>query len=242
MQIPGLHKSAQLFKRGFQSMVDLFYPQYCICCQEKCLQSNELFCEKCQYHVHPSDMFQYETNPFTDHFQGRIPLVAGSALFIYTKGGRVQQMLEALKYKNKPEIGIKIGERFGQILLNSKFVQGINCIIPVPLHKKRQILRGYNQSEKFAKGLSEILNIPVRTDILSREIATHSQVEKHRAERFENMQRVFRLLPASLKYEGSHFLLVDDVLTTGATLESCARELLQIKGSKISMLTIAMGK
>lgn len=224
---------------ALEQMLNLFYPNLCILCESRTHSTTEIFCLDCQYHVHPTRMHLLKENEFTAHFRGRIDLVNGAALYYYVKGGRVQKALELLKYKNRPDIGIRFGQFFGKLLKENPDYHSINIIIPVPLHPSRKNQRGYNQSFMIACGIVESLHAGIREDIIKRKIETLTQTERNRMERAKNMQDVFQMInPKAL--EGKHVLLVDDILTTGATLEACGRLIQQVKDVRISMVSLAM--
>lgn len=223
----------------FEQMLNLFYPNLCILCEHRSHSSEEIFCLDCQYHVHPTGMYGMKENEFTKHFKGRVELENGSALYYYIKGGRLQKALELLKYKSRPEIGLRLGRFFGNLLNEIPRYSDIDLILPVPLHLKRKIQRGYNQSFLIACGIAESLNVQVREDILARKKETFTQTERNRIERSDNMQKVFELVKPEV-IKGKHVLLVDDILTTGATLEACATIIQKAGNVRISMVTIAM--
>lgn len=224
---------------AFNCFLDLLYPNLCIACGGRTHAREELFCLTCQYQVYPTQMHLRPENEFTNHFKGRISLVAGASLYYYSKGSRVQKALELLKYRGEYEIGIRIGQHFGSLLKNATNFKNLDYIIPVPLHPNRKNQRGYNQSAQFAIGLSESLECPTREDILIRTKETITQTTKNRIERNQNIQAAFKLQRPDL-VKGRHVLLVDDILTTGATLEACALTLQQSELVSISMATIAM--
>jgi len=144
-----------------------------------------------------------------------------------------------LKYKNKPDIGLLIGREFGRKLHTAAIFNSIDGIVPVPLHPRKERLRGYNQSAMFAQGLSEAMDVPLFDKVLVRQTNTQTQTRKKRMERFQNVDEVFAVLkPEAIT--GKHLLLVDDVLTTGATIEVCGQKLLEVKGTKLSCATIAI--
>lgn len=222
-----------------EQVLNLFYPNLCIVCESRTHSAEELFCMDCQFHIHPTGMYQFKNNEFTSRFRGRFDLVNGAALYYYIKGGRLQKAIELLKYKNRPDIGLRFGRLFGSLLkLNPEYTQ-IDYILPIPLHPNRKNQRGYNQSSLIAYGVADFLNIPVREDVLLRKKETYTQTEKNRIERSINMQKVFELVQPEI-IQGKHVLLVDDILTTGATLEAAAN-ILQMAGNvRFSMITVAM--
>ncbi len=223
----------------FKDFVSLFFPNVCLVCQSSLPLRDEPLCLSCQLKLPKTEFHQSPENDFTDRFYGRIPLRFGAAYYYFYQGSRTQELMFQFKYKDKKELGNIIGKEYGKKLIQSPHFPNINLIVPVPLHPKKQYQRGYNQSEYFAKGLSESLGVPVATNILSRKEFTRSQTRKNRLERIENVNTAFQVhRPEQLK--GQHILLVDDVLTTGATLEACALNLLEAEGVNISMVTIAM--
>jgi ComF family protein len=186
-----------------------------------------------------SDYLEIENN-FTHHFWGRVKIVTGASLYYYNKGGKVQTAIQKLKYKNKREVGRSFGTNMGIKLRRSPLYQDIDLIIPVPLHFKKEKKRGYNQSDLFAEGISTGMKIPWSRKHLKRKKNTDTQTNKNRNERIENVLSAFTV-DNHRNLIGKHILLVDDVLTTGATLEACAQELIKIEGLRVSCATIAMG-
>ena len=178
-------------------------------------------------------------NEFTRRFWGRLSVQAAASMYYFVKKSPIQRALHRLKYRNQPDVGLKIGREFGRKLAESALFQSVEAIVAIPLHPKKERLRGYNQSAMFARGLSEGMDRPFLGQALVRKTFTVSQTRKKRMERFENVETVFSLKNAQL-LEGKHVLLVDDVLTTGATLEACGQVLLQVPGLRLSMATIAI--
>ncbi len=222
----------------FEDFLALFYPNLCLACDQRIPPSNDVICIPCQYHL-PKTKFHLEReNPFTEHFWGRIPIDAGASFYHFTKGGRTQHLIHKLKYQGKIQVGIKLGQRYGRTLKESPFFQNVELIVPVPLHSRREKERGYNQSALFAQGLSYSLEIPWSKDALIRPRGTTTQTKKTRLERFANVSTAFQVKDEKA-IRGKHILLVDDVMTTGATLEACAIKLLEVEGVKISLATIA---
>jgi len=171
-------------------------------------------------------------------FWGRFPLQKASSFLFFSKGGRVQNLMHEFKYRSKKEIGFYLGELFARELSKDNWLDEIDVIIPVPLHYKKQEIRGYNQSEEIAKGLNIQSSIPVETAVIKRIVASETQTKKSRFRRWENVSEIFQIDNPE-KIEGKHILIVDDVITTGATLEACAQKLLTIEGVKISLASLA---
>jgi competence protein ComFC len=220
--------------------LQLFYPRVCAGCERELPRTErQCFCLPCRRLLEPTDLHTSVENEFTNRLWGRIPLLTGSAYYHFKKRTPIQRAIFKLKYGNKPDIGYLLGYEYGQILKQATHFQSIEYVLPVPLHPAREQQRGYNQSQMFAAGLAESMNIKVEDSNLQRGTNTQSQTKRHRYERFENVDDIFGVRrPDRLK--GSHVLLVDDVFTTGATLESCARTLQDIPDIQISMATIAM--
>ena len=177
-------------------------------------------------------------NAFTERFWGRINIHSGAALYHFSKEGRTQALIHELKYNNKQQVGIKLGNLYGKALLTSPYFNAIDLIVPVPLHARKLKKRGYNQSALFARGLSEAMNIPWTSKALKRVVETTTQTKKSRMDRFENVRSAFKLNSPNL-VKDKHILLVDDVMTTGATLEACAEKLIGGENTRVSMVTIA---
>ena len=171
-------------------------------------------------------------------FWGRIKIFSAAAFLNFTKSGRVQRLVHQLKYKSKIEVGTLLGELYGRDLKQADLFKNVELIIPIPLHWKKQKKRGFNQSEIFGRGLAKAMNAQLDTVSLYRKVHTETQTKKSRIERWENVREVFAL-KNEVHLEGKHILLIDDVITTGSTLEAAAGKLLSIPGVKVSLATIA---
>ncbi|NCD70444.1 ComF family protein [Mucilaginibacter agri] len=227
------------FTRGYiADFFSLLFPQLCEACNETLSRQEELICTNCLYNLPYTNFHRSNDHIVAQQFWGKLPLEGSFALFYFTKGGNVQRLMHHLKYRNKPQIGTLLGKIAGRQLSTHDKLKTADLIIPVPLHPSRLRKRGYNQSEYFAKGLAEIMEAKVSTKNLLRAKATETQTRKSRFERFENVSEVFKINdPAALA--GKHILLVDDIMTTGSTLEACGNILLQIEGVKLSIATMA---
>ena len=218
--------------------VSLLFPELCQACGESLVASEDLLCLDCRYNLPFTDFHLKPDNMVAQQFWGKIKLEGVYAMCYFAKGGKMQHLMHNFKYKGIQRIGNLLGNIAGEQLLKSPVFNSPDVIIPVPLHKIRLRKRGYNQSMCFAEGLSEKLGIPVDENNLVRVRATETQTHRSRFSRFENMQDVFTLTNHET-LRNKHVLLVDDVVTTGSTLEACGIELLKAEGLKLSIATIA---
>lgn len=226
------------FKTILTDFVDLVFPNICESCTNSLSKSERLICTECRLAFPKTNFHQIKANPFYQKFQGQVPIDHAFSYLYYQKTGRVQKLLQALKYNNKPEIGLLLGRWYASFLLeDNSFVPNWDVIIPIPLHPKKLKKRGYNQSEKFGQGLSEVLNIPLNTDSLIRTKFTDTQTKKSKEERWKNVNKIFEVKNQQLK--NKRILLVDDVVTTGATMEAAIQALLTQEVQGISITTIA---
>lgn len=224
-----------------EALLSLFFPRLCLACNQKAPAIKELICTECLIRL-PRTIFHLEKeNEFTQRFWGRTKLETGAAMYLFSKGSKTQNLIHNLKYNGKAKVGVLLGQIYGRKLAKSPLYQSIDVIVPVPLHWKKLQIRGYNQSEQFARGLSETMNIPYLKDGMIRTMHADSQTTKSREERMANVLKSFDVyLHGDLK--GKHILLADDVLTTGATIEACTNKLLKLENTKVSAVTIAMAE
>ena len=226
------------FRDWLHSILNLFYPRVCAACGESLLKDEETVCLKCRYLLPKTGYELNPDNPLAQTFYGRVKFHAVTACFFFAKSGKVQHLIHELKYKGNKEAGVFLGQQLGETIKDAPLFQGIDYLIPVPLHPKREKQRGYNQSLMIAKGINEVTGIPIGDKYLIRAVNTATQTKKSAEERYKNVKDIFEVrFPEEL--EGKHVLLVDDVLTTGATLESCAHQLEDISGIIISAATAA---
>lgn len=223
----------------FQSLLNLFFPKACCGCNCLLQSTENVMCTECRHEIPLTNHHLDAQNEMVIKFYGRIPIEHASALFYFHKKGIVQEMIHKLKYKGHQEIGESIGLWYGEELKNVAVFKDIHYIIPVPLHKRRLKSRGYNQVTKFGEALSAILQIPFNDTILERTIYSDTQVRKNIFQRSEVTEHIFKT-HFNEGLHDKHFLLIDDVATTGATLESCGRELLKIPGAKLSIVCMAI--
>ena len=222
----------------FDSILNLFYPRVCAACGEALLKDEETVCLKCRYLLPRTGYENNPENPLAQTFYGRVKFHAVTACFFFAKSGKVQHLIHQLKYKGNKEAGVFLGQQIGQSIKEAPLFQGIDYLIPVPLHPKREKKRGYNQSLMIAKGINEVTGIAIGDKYLIRAVNTTTQTKKSAEERFKNVKDIFEVRFAN-ELENKHVLLIDDVLTTGSTLESCAHALENIPGIIISAATAA---
>lgn len=225
-------------KDHFESFISLVYPRLCLSCQRPLMKNEELMCMLCKYDLPETNYHLDPENPVAKHFWGRIPIAHAAALYVFTGGSRVQELMHAFKYNNRPEVGIMLGKYYGMQLKDATPFSDTDVIVPVPLHPKKQHKRGYNQSAKFATGLAQGMHTQAANYAMTRISFTETQTRKNRQERWENVKKVFQVAqPLAIK--DKNVLLVDDVVTTGSTLEACAQKIREAGARQISIATIA---
>jgi len=228
------------FLRIRESLAHLLFPRLCEGCQQPLIYQEDVLCLGCALSLPRSGFHDIPLNEAALRLAGRIPFERATAFGIFTVEGLLQHLLHRLKYKGRSGIGRYLGQQAGRDLLNASWASDLNGIVPVPLHPAKERLRGFNQAGILAGGLSEVLRIPVCDKLLQRTRHTSSQTQKSREERVQNVGTAFALRQPPAP--GSHLLLVDDVLTTGATLESAARPLLLEPDVRISILAFALAQ
>ena len=226
----------------WRRLLDLIAPRLCVVCGHRLSVTEEVICSKCNFHL-PRTGFHRNAydNEMAKMFWGQIPIERATAFFYYEPHAETANILYELKYKNHPEIGSVVGRMLAKEIQPSGFFDGIDGIVPVPLAKKRQRQRGYNQSEEIARGVSEITGLPICKKVVRRNSFKGSQTNKGRWDRQENVEHVFELIDAEA-VSNKHLLLIDDVVTTGATCIACAKALCQTEGVRISILSLALAK
>ncbi len=224
-----------------KQMADLIYPPLCVSCGLMRPLDRHIFCLECLQQLPETGYHLHEQNPFTSHFAGRVRLQAGASFLYFSRGGGTQRMLHQIKYNNQPDLITVIGRWYGRQLLQAPLWQGIDAVVPVPLHWKKQRKRGYNQSAVFGEAIADVINTPCHARALLRITHDRSLTGMNRMQRIQTIGSAFAVArPAQVK--GKHILLVDDVLTTGATLEACALALEKLPVASIRMVTIACGE
>lgn len=228
----------KIFDEIPRNLLNVLFPVSCNGCSNLLLKNENVICTKCLHNL-----------PFTHHhniteteihkaFYGLVPFEFGASFLYFTKKGISQNLIHNLKYKNRQEIGTYLGNLYANELKNLEIFKEIDFIIPVPLHKKRFYKRGYNQVTTFCKAIEKNIRIPMIDDVLVKKHHSKSLTDKSKQARLENNKNVFSIENQE-KIEGKHILIIDDVFTTGATIEACAKEILKIKNTKISILTMA---
>lgn len=227
-----------LFNRLLGDLFGLLFPDLCCGCGNYLYHAEAQLCTVCLHQLPYTDHHLHAENKAARQLWGRLPCNAVLSLLYFKKGSRTQSIIHHLKYKGRKDLGVKLGNMIAHKLLLSAAYEGIDLIIPVPLHPGRERRRGYNQSLCIAEGIAAVLKVPLNTNSLLRKRETASQTKKARYNRFENMQQVFSIADQQT-LAGKHILLVDDVITTGATLEACGMILFENHIRKLSIATVA---
>jgi ComF family protein len=218
--------------------LSLIYPRHCEACSRNLYRHEAHICNHCRINLPRSNYHKQAVSPMHMTFAGRVPLIMACSYFLYEKSGKVQKLLHAIKYQEQQELARYLGRLYAEDLQAAKTFAGVDLILPVPLHKNKLKIRGFNQSEEFAKGLAQGLQKDMSTHHLNRVMDTKTQTRKKKYERWENVDGIFQVQEAGTLY-GKHILLVDDVVTTGATIEASWQALKQIEDVKVSLVSIA---
>lgn len=221
-----------------KSLFNLFFPNHCAGCGQNLVRGEKCVCFSCLSKLSYTDYHKNEENPVSRLFYGRCQIEQAMAMCYYEKSSTIQNLVHQLKYRSRRDVGILLGKELAKTIQSSNLYQSIDAIIPVPLHKKKEKIRGYNQAFIIALGMSEILTKPIITDSLIRIEFTETQTKKKRWDRYENVKNMFGVQKEEL-IKGKHILLIDDVITTGATIEACAKHLLKVKNVKVSIAGLA---
>lgn len=224
-------------KQYIHGLISIFYPHVCAACGSVLYFNEKVLCLKCFADLPRTGFHAHADNEVARLFWGRIPVRNATSFIIFNKESRYRKILHELKYKGQEFVGAEMGRLFGLELRGTPFATA-DIIHPVPLHPYKLRKRGYNQSALIAGGMAEILQIPLATDLVIRVADTRSQTRKSRYERWENVRNTFRT-PFPETLQSQHVLLVDDVITTGATIEACAEALLSVPGVTVSIASLA---
>lgn len=220
------------------NLFEIFYPKLCVNCESQLIPLERILCTFCRHDMPLANFVSYSNNKITQIFYGRVTIEKANCLLYFRQQSITKKLIHQLKYKGNEEIGTFFGDWLGQKIIDDNEFREIDCIVLIPLHSKKMKKRGYNQLTKFGKQLSSHLKKPLLTNILQKTSTTKTQTFKARFERFKNLETKF-LLQDALAIQNKHILLIDDVITTGATLEACAKELQKANNTKISILTMA---
>ena len=227
--------------RIFEDLLNIVFPKLCCICSDALTTNEELICFHCRSELPKIKLDDYNDNEVTSRFVGKIKIDFGASYLYFHKSGSSQKLLHQFKYNNNPEIGEMIGKWFGHELIKAKVDKQIDVIIPVPLHSRKQRKRGYNQSHFLSKGISEVLNIPIDFHSLIRTDYQKSQTHKTKEQRWKSVENAFKVI-APRNIENKRVFMVDDVITTGATLEACGLQLLNCGASKLKYRNYGFGQ
>ncbi len=222
----------------WKDFLSLIYPNSCPGCNDVLLKNEVGICTVCLSELPKTNYYKDHANPVAKLFWGRIPLEIAVSVYYYSKESKVQKLIHALKYSGKTKIGEILGVELGKEVLKHSKYSKVDLIIPIPLFKKKEKTRGYNQSFFIAKGVARILKAPIENNILIKKIPSATQTDKSRFERWNNINEHFALRN-NKSLENTHVLLVDDVVTTGSTIEACSNAFKGIQGVKLSVATLA---
>jgi ComF family protein len=222
----------------FNSLLHLVYPKLCAGCGSDLVTGDHLICLSCMSGLPETNFFMHAGNPVEKIFWGRLKLEAASSHMYFTKGSVMQNLLHQFKYRGRSEVGIYFGNMIGESFINTERFGKVDALVPLPLHFKKEKKRGYNQAAVICDGIAGKMNVPVLKDVIKRRIKTETQTQMNRMERWDNIEGKFELIKSSM-IKNKHLLLVDDVITTGATLEACGAELLKGEGVKLSIASLA---
>jgi len=223
----------------WDDFLSLLFPRHCYACGNHLLRNENLICTHCYISIPRTNYHIIPDNPVEQLFWGRCPIYKAAAFSFYSKGSRIRKLIHNLKYRGIKDIGAELGRIYGQSLRSSGFTYGIDVIIPVPLHPSKQRKRGFNQSEYISMGLSEVTGLPLDLKSFTRIASSETQTKRSRYERWKNVEGIFAVTDYE-RLKGKHILLVDDVITTGSTLDACAGELLKIEDVKVSVVALAI--
>ena len=216
----------------------LYFPKNCPACGRPLRLFGANICGRCSQNLPETHFFEAPNNPIEKIFYGRLPIQTGAAAWYFHKNSALQALLFQLKYKSNKEVGLFIGKQMGALLAASERFASIDALVPVPLHPQALSKRGFNQAALICEGIGQVWHKPVLTGAIARTKHTSTQTKQTRAERWDNMENAFTIKdPTSIK--GKHLLIIDDVITTGATIEACGKTLLSIAGVKVSVAAAA---
>ena len=219
-------------------LINLFYPRVCPACGNLLMKDEETVCLSCLYLLPKTHYENNPENPLAQTYWGQVDFHAVTAEYFFSKTGKVQHLLHQLKYQGNKDAGYFLGQQLGESIRNAEPFQGIDYLVPIPLHPKKEHLRGYNQSFVIAQGVEEKTGIPINKGVLIRKVYTSTQTRKSREERWDNVKEIFDVIDAEV-FVSKHVLLIDDVLTTGATLMAAGSTLLKVPDIIVSAAAVA---
>jgi ComF family protein len=226
-----------LIKNIKEAITHLIFPHACAGCGTDVLSEENKLCFSCHESMPLTSFHLHANNPIEKIFWGRLPVRHATAQYYFTKQSLMQRLMHRFKYKGDKDLGLFLGRLMGYHLEEANRFKEIDALIPLPLFPNKERRRGYNQASLLCEGISDIIRKPVLKDVIVRTMHTESQTSKTRVERWQNMEGRF-LLQNEAAIEGKHLLLVDDVITTGATLEASGLELLKGKDATLSIATL----
>jgi len=226
-------------KHLFANLISLIYPQLCVICREPLIEGESYFCFACSMKLPKTHYHLIPENKAIERFAGKVSLLKASSYLYYNKEGVAQKLIAEIKYKGNRNFGEWMGVYIAKDMASSDFFHGIDYLLPVPLHKSKEKKRGFNQAEKIARGIACVTKIPLETSNVFREKLNTTQTRKGVFERWKNTLNIFKIKNPDL-FKNKHILLIDDVLTTGSTIEALAQSIMKLQNIKISVLTLAI--
>jgi ComF family protein len=227
------------FKEIKESFLHVVFPHVCDGCGSDLLNIESRLCIRCLASLPETNFEIHPNNPVEKDFWGRLPIISGSAHLYFTKESLVQHLMHQLKYRGNKDLGVQLGRIMGNALKSSNRFNNVDALIPLPLFPSKEKKRGYNQAKVLCDGIAEIMNLPVLSNVIIRPQHTETQTKKGRIERWKNIEGKFKLIDP-IAIHNKHLLLIDDVVTTGATLEACGNELLSVNNVKLSVATLCI--
>ncbi len=223
----------------WDDFISILFPRLCPGCGNHLLRNEKIICTECYVLIPRTNYHLKDDNPVARLFWGRCMIEKAASFSFYTKDSRIRKMIHQLKYRGGRETGAELGRIYASSLRNCGFFDGIDIIVPVPLHPSKKRKRGFNQSECISEGISSVSGLPVDADNLVRTKMSATQTKKSRYSRWTNVEGIFSVKDPG-KFAGRHILLVDDVITTGSTIEACANEILTVDSARVSVISLAV--